>query len=250
MVTGEGFKVKSFNFPVGEMQASVEITGDIRKANMLFEFTKNEDIIELLQVVDALKRQGIAMGNLQMNYIPFSRQDRVNAPGESFSLGVFAELINGCGFEKVLVADPHSDVAAAVIKNCVVLEQYQVFEPILSGEVDFYLISPDAGALKKIFKLAKRSMSIGVIECSKKRDTATGEISGVSVPADDLQGKACYIVDDICDGGRTFTEIAKVLKQKNCGKIVLLVTHGFFTKGLEVFDGLIDEIHTMKGRVK
>ena len=62
-----------------------------------------------------------------------------------------------------------------------------------------------------------------------------------------------YIVDDICDGGRTFIEIAKYLKEADSidsSRIHLMVTHGFFTKGLGVFDGLIDHIYTRKGKIK
>jgi ribose-phosphate pyrophosphokinase len=96
----------------------------------------------------------------------------------------------------------------------------------------FYLVSPDAGSNKKIFDLAK---SIGydgeIIRCDKLRDISTGKIIETIVYHDDLCGKDAIIVDDILDGGKTFIEIAKVLKQKNVGKIYLIVTHGIFSNG-------------------
>ena len=59
-----------------------------------------------------------------------------------------------------------------------------------------------------------------------------------------LKGKIAIISDDICDGGMTFIGIAKALRALNCEHIVLYVTHGIFSKGLSVFDGLIDQIFT------
>ena len=103
--------------------------------------------------------------------------------------------------------------------------------------------------MKKIRKCVTTE-TIEVVECSKLRNINTGEIRGTKVHSTGFLNHDCVIVDDICDGGRTFIEIAKVLKQKGAGKIKLYVTHGIFSKGLDVFDGLIDEIYTMKGRVK
>ncbi len=251
MISGIGFNVKKFNFPCGEMQVQIFLEDKgLETADVIFEFEKNEDIVELMLVSDALRRMGINLGVLHIPYVPFSRQDRVNARGESLSLKVFCDLVNSLNYTKVWVSDPHSDVTSALLDRCFVKEQYKSFESAFEDKKDFYLISPDAGALKKIYKLAKLVNPLDVIECTKVRNTMNGEITGVKVHASDLEGRDCFIVDDICDGGRTFIEIAKKLKEINCGKITLMVTHGFFTKGLEVFDGIIDEVITMKGRVK
>lgn len=215
-----------------------------------FDFTRNEDIIELLLVVDAIKRTGAHLGRLIMPYVPFGRQDRVANPGEAFSLKVFADLINNLGFVQVVITDPHSEVTPALFNNCKVIHQHEIFAPMLANQKDFVLVSPDGGALKKIYKLAEKVNCHSVIEFSKHRNVKTGEITGVQTPWIDLNAKDCVIVDDICDGGRTFVEIAKVLQRMKAGKITLMVTHGFFTQGLQVFDGLIDEIYTRKGRVK
>jgi ribose-phosphate pyrophosphokinase len=248
MIKTEGFSYEKFNFPVGEMHIKVANLGLEPKVEMSFE--RNEEIVELLLINDALSRMDRRIKVLSIPYVPFGRQDRVAVPGECFSLAVFAQIINQINAENVVVYDPHSDVTTALINNCAVVKQWQIFKPMLEGKSDFLLISPDGGALKKIYELASRVECFAVTECSKMRDVKTGTISGVQVHSNDLFKKDCYIVDDICDGGRTFIEIAKVLKEKNCGKIILMVTHGFFTKGLEVFDGLIDEIYTMRGKVK
>lgn len=246
---------KMFKFPCGEMHVQYEKTEciDCDEVDIYFNFENMDDIFELLLCANALKHQEIKINILDISYVPFGRQDRINNEGECFSLEVFADLINSIGAKKVIVIDPHSDVTTALIKNCVVIQQHEVFKHYFFGKDNFYLVSPDGGALKKIYKLAKEVDCLGVIECSKKRNTKTGEITGVEVHLPvSLINEDCYIVDDICDGGRTFIEIAKEIKKCSTftGKIILMITHGFFTKGLEVFDNLIDEIYTLKGRIK
>jgi len=109
----------------------------------------------------------------------------------------------------------------------------------------FFLVSPDAGSNKKIFDLAK---SIGydgeIIRCDKLRDISTGKIIETVVYKDDLLGKDAIIIDDIIDGGKTFIEIAKCLKQKNVGKIYLVVTHGIFSAGHSELGDYFDGIYT------
>lgn len=249
MIRTKGFTHSRFNFPCGEMHVKILTVKDV-PLSIVFEFEKNEDIIELLLVCDAVKRIGRTISELEIPYVPFSRQDRVAVEGECFSLHVFAGLINGLGIKKVTVIDPHSDVSSALINNVVIVKQHNVFYGLLKNKRDLWLVSPDAGALKKTYQLADRVKTLGVIECSKRRDVRDGKIIGAYIPQIRLHGKDCYIVDDICDGGRTFIEIARELKTRDCGRIILLVTHGFFTKGLKVFDGLIDQIYTLKGRVK
>jgi ribose-phosphate pyrophosphokinase len=243
-----------FKFPVGEMQVNVEYErpydSAVHAVNVTFTFTKNEDIIELMLFVDACKRQGMVLGTLTMPYVPFSRQDRKNAIGESFSLAVFCNLINSLNFFQVVVHDPHSDVTPALLNNCFVREQHTMLKPILDknlGAQPFYLVSPDAGALKKIYKLAKmfdNNRMIGVIECGKKRDTSTGDITGTVIYRTQplVPQVPCVMIDDICDGGRTFVELGKALKAKGAERVHLYVTHGFFTKGLDVFNGIVDVV--------
>ena len=62
---------------------------------------------------------------------------------------------------------------------------------------DVLLISPDGGALKKIYKVSEYLGGVEVVECSKSRDVKTGKLSGFKVYAEDLQQKSCLIVDDI-----------------------------------------------------
>lgn len=253
---------KTFNFPVGEMQVTLKdvIALDL---SMTFTFEKNEDIIELLLFCDAAKRQNHRLAQITIPYIPFGRQDRCNQPGEAFSLKVFCDLINSLNFDSVVVHDPHSDVAPALLNRCTVHEQHELLDPLILNHVPepFYLVAPDAGALKKTHKLAKHLSLVhpclGVIESSKIRDTKTGDITGTVVHQAKLDTYTVntnlygadlityVIVDDIIDGGRTFIELAKELRSLGAENIHLYATHGFFTKGKQVFDGLIDEVHVL-----
>lgn len=252
-----GFEYEKFKFPAGEQHVRLKNFSTGSRVSIIWEPSTNistdisEEIIELLLLANAVKHASLKLEYLNIKYLPFGRQDRIAIKGECFSLEVMADLINSIGASVVTLVDPHSDVAPALIKNSVVESQDQVFENLFLDKEDFYLISPDGGALKKIYKLASKvNCCSDVVECSKLRNVTTGEITGVRVNYGDLGGKDCYIIDDICDGGRTFLEVAKELRQKNCGKVILCVTHGLFTKGLSVFDGIIDEIYTYEGKIK
>jgi ribose-phosphate pyrophosphokinase len=109
---------------------------------------------------------------------------------------------------------------------------------------DALLISPDGGALKKIYKVSEALNGMEVVECSKSRDVKTGRLSGFKVYADDLQGRSCILVDDICDGGGTFIGLAKELKAKNAGALYLAVSHGVFSKGTDLLTEVFDHIFT------
>src|SRR3989344_9679757 len=128
--------------------------------------------------------------------------------GEPLSIKVFAKILNSLDLNKVIVFDAHSDVSVALLNKCQNIPNHEMVKHFLKefDLTDFTLVSPDLGAYKKVDKLAqkiayKKEIATGL----KIRDLATGQIIKSDVNTDDLQGKACIIVDDICDGGRTFT---------------------------------------------
>ena len=194
------------------------------------------DIMQLMLCIDALGHLGVPAGSVHvvLPYIPYARQDRVCDAGESFSLRVFSKLLNSLGLGKVTMVDAHSDVAPALIDNSVNVSNCAYVRQALEdiGGTDVLIVSPDSGANKKVHKLVK-DLGTGntVIACDKERDPATGALSGFQVFADDLGGRDCLIVDDICDGGRTFIGVATELRKKNAGDIYLFVTHGIFSAG-------------------
>ena len=173
------------------------------------------------------------------------------AKGESFALKLFCDLINSLNVEKVTIFDPHSDVAPALLNNVVVLKQvdiinrFQSFINRVLAANNGVFVSPDAGANKKTSEIAKYFNHREFIRADKLRNLETGEILETIVYKDDLTGKTVFIADDICDGGRTFIELAKSLKSKGADKVILYVTHGIFSKGTEtILNSGIDEIYT------
>lgn len=251
------FGVKMFLFPGGEVGIRVEVENFVYRAikapyqTIVARLRTANDVMALVMVTDAVRRLDPDTPlRLFMPYTPYARQDRVCNPGESFSLKAFANLINGLGFERVTVVDPHSDVVGAVLDNVRIISQFDVINKydqfikvVMTGRSVF--VSPDAGANKKTSELAKFFNHDSFVRADKLRNLLTGDIKETIVYADDLSGLTTVICDDICDGGRTFIELAKVLKAKGAAKVILYVTHGIFSKGIEpLIKGGIDEIYT------
>lgn len=199
----------------------------------------------LLVAVDALKHLQAASISVFMPYFPAARQDRLMVPGEALTVKVYADVLNSLGLRRITVFDPHSEVTPAVLNNCETLSNHRFVKVAASSLADDYvLVSPDGGALKKVYKLAPALGGKEVVECSKTRDVTTGALSGFKVYADDLSGKTCLVVDDICDGGGTFLGLAEALKAKGAAKLILVVSHGIFSKGFEKLNALYDHIFT------
>ncbi|RLK06841.1 ribose-phosphate diphosphokinase [Tenacibaculum discolor] len=203
------------------------------------------DIGTLLLATNALKNMEIKKLHVVLPYFPAARQDRLMVSGEPLSVKVYADIINAQNFESVTVFDPHSEVTPALLNNCRVIDNHKFIELITQQLSDnLLLISPDGGALKKIYKVAAYLQNYEVVECSKSRNVKTGQLTGFKVYADDLQGKDCLIVDDICDGGGTFLGLAKELKAKNAGNLYLAISHGIFSKGFDELQKHFTKIFT------
>lgn len=206
------------------------------KVMVAARISSSDDVMRIMLIADALDRiKMVKEKHLFIPFVPYARQDHVVSKGEAFSLKVFARMINSCGFDEVTVFDPHSDVVAALIDNVQVHSNLRLVKMVLEGKKDYWLASPDAGAYKKIGKLADElGYDKQIISCGKVRDPRPenkGKILGMSVPNVDLEGKDVYIIDDIVEGGRTFITLAKELRKQNVGKVYLIVSHGVFSQG-------------------
>ncbi len=232
---GEEIQFESFIFSGGEPHIKIIPNFDKSKeVTITHRLNSFNDLGLLCLAVDALQRMEVKLDNLVIPYFPAARQDRVMIKGEPLSVKVYANIINNLNFKKVIIFDAHSEVTPAVLNNCEVISNHKFIQKIIK-EIgnEVLLISPDGGSLKKIYKVSEFLGGVDVIECSKSRDVKTGKLTGFKVYADDLQGKDCLIVDDICDGGGTFIGLADELKNKNAGKLYLAVSHGIFSKGFE-----------------
>ncbi|MFB9077787.1 ribose-phosphate diphosphokinase [Flavobacterium procerum] len=239
----EEIKFQSFTFSGGEPHIKINPDFDVnQKVTITHRLNSFNDLGLLCITVDALRRMDVKIIDLFIPYFPAARQDRVMIPGEPLSVKVYADIINAMQLNKVFVFDAHSEVTPALLNNSTVIPNYTFIKEVLNkiGQ-NVKLISPDGGALKKIYKVSEYLGGVEVVECSKSRDVKTGKLSGFKVYEEDLQGMDCLIVDDICDGGGTFVGLAEELKKKNAGKLYLAVSHGIFNKGFEVlncFDGI------------
>lgn len=255
LVNDNPVEVKWWTFPAGErccrideclpLAASDEVIVDL-------SFKGSDDLVDMMLLVNAVRQiHPLVSIDLKVPYFPFARQDRMMTLGEPHALQVVVQMIKACKFRLVLTMDVHSDVVAGMFDPGTVgnVTQEMLWGPVMKSQFkdkEAYLVSPDAGALKKIYKLAKYT-GLPVIEAGKVRDVSTGEIVKTQIQQRDVSEDATFIVvDDICDGGRTFIELAKAIREEYpaIGKLILCVSHGIFSKGLEVLD-CFDQIHTI-----
>ena len=220
---------------------------------LVWLYEKGEEFI-LPLIVDAIAHAKYDISNISLfiPYVPYARQDRICNKGESFALKVFTQMINGIGFKEVITMDNHSDVSSALINKVYNIDKCEIFDRLEMIDNVFVnnkttLVAPDAGSEKSVFKLAQ-FLELPIVQALKIRDVKTKEIIRTDFIAndEDINGKDLLIVDDICDGGRTFIQLAKEIKSNYTPKsISLYITHGIFTYGLEqILDGgFIDHIY-------
>lgn len=237
----ENYYPKTIMFSGGEVHVTLpqSLPSTIDSYLIKAKLKTSQDVMELLMVKNAMDvKYGSIDCVLRLPYLPYARQDRVCSQGEALSIKVMSQLINSMSFNKVITCDNHSDVATALIDGCVDIPSYSLMAKSseihnLLTKTKISLCSPDAGANKKTFAVAKNYGGIPVIRADKIRDVLTGEITGTEVYCGDLDGQCVMIIDDICDGGMTFIKLAEALKEKNAGPLFLYVTHGIFSKGME-----------------
>lgn len=182
---------------------------------------------------------------LYLPYIPNARMDRVKNPDEVFTLKWFANFINALNFYMVIVLDPHSSVAAALINDVYVLQPSTYIKAAIDiiNDDNLLLCYPDEGAAKRYSDLMGREYVFGI----KHRDWRTGKIERLELTTPEkVSGRAVLIVDDICSRGGTFTHTAAALKSAGAKSIYLYVTHCENTifNGSVLTDGMIDRVFT------
>ena len=221
---------------------------------IISRFNSFEDLELIICATKALRNLKIKEIHLYIPYILGARSDRQFVTGgTSYLRDVIAPILNSLNFEEVICLDAHSDVASACINNLVVESNCNFAAKAIAdiksnSNQEIMVISPDAGALKKIYKVVDHIQFKGtVVVCSKHRDS-DGKLSKTIVPLDTLEDHQFVIIDDICDGGRTFINIAQEIRRLydglpwNC-KIYLIVTHGIFSAGFDELSKWVDKIY-------
>lgn len=195
-----------------------------QKAEIIWRFENNEELVVLYYLVRHLQNKGITDIFLKLPYIPNARQDRVKQQEDVFTLKYFSMMINELNFKSVTVLDPHSYVSEALIDHICIETPGKYVEKVLEqigNEVLFFY--PDEGAMKRYSAMFNKPYVFGI----KKRDWETGEILGLSVSGQTelIKDSTILIVDDICSRGGTFYYSAKALKDLGAKDIYLYVSH-------------------------
>ena len=201
----------------------------------------------------ALRNTGIKNIQLYTPYFMGARSDRRFTEGDANYLKqVICPIINSQKFESVTILDPHSDVLEACLDNFVKISNHDIVKQALTAidnkndaQDRIVLVSPDAGAYKKIFDVAQKFGINKIITATKVRDVRTGKILHTEIPTLDQHEDLQYvIIDDICDGGRTFLELAKAIHDSRpTAKVYLVVTHGIFSNGFLELSKEIEKIY-------
>jgi ribose-phosphate pyrophosphokinase len=209
-------------------------------------FENESELIHVAQLKELIiSFYANAQVSLYLPYLPYARQDKIVSNDATFALTTFANLINSLCFSSVSMVDPHSDKALKLINRSIAIDPFDAIMPALVA-TEAIACFPDHGAE------ARYSSKIGQknkLVLDKVRDQLTGEITGLSIIGD-VQPTRYLIIDDICDGGRTFIEAAKALYAAGALEVNLYITHGIFSKGTQVLrDAGIKRIFTYKGEI-
>jgi ribose-phosphate pyrophosphokinase len=224
-------KYKISKFPDGQQDVTITKLGvitplkPVNEVTIKSSFNNFKDLELIICATKALRNLKVERIHLYVPYILGARSDRKFVDGGTSYL---RDVIDNSWFIKIALTK-HNQIS-------------------LQNAVDsFTLISPDAGALKKIYNLAEKiGYKRDILIASKYRDIETGKILSTNVPlnAGEHTNNNFLIVDDICDGGRTFIEIAKAIHEmRPHAKVSLAITHGIFSAGYYELSKHIEHIY-------
>ena len=252
-------KYKISRFPDGQQSITLDMVDADLPNKITVSITSRFNSFKDLEIIIAANqalREFSYVENVKLNvpYFLGARSDRKFEAGTSNYLKtVICPIINAQNFSRVTVLDPHSDVLEACLNNYHKHNNHRLVKDALTkidnkdgAQSRICLVSPDAGAYKKIFDVAKEFKIDNIITATKVRDVRSGNIIRTEIPTlnqhDDLK---YVIIDDICDGGRTFIELAKAIKgSRPSAKVYLVVTHGIFSAGFKELSQYFEGIYT------
>ena len=192
----------------------------------------NDSLMEVLVMVDALKRASAARITAAIPYFGYARQDRrPRSARVPISAKVVADMLMTVGIDRVMVMDLHADQIQGFF-NIPVDNIYAT--PILLGDLwkqnydDLLVVSPDVGGVVRARAIAKRLDSdLAIID--KRRPKAN--VSEVMNIIGDVDGRTCVIMDDIVDTANTLCKAAAALKEHGAKKVVAYCTHPVLSGG-------------------
>jgi len=219
-----------------DMEVFVEIQENMRGEDVYViqstSFPANDNLMELLILVDALKRSMARRITAVMPYFGYARQDRRPGPRTPISAKLVANLIERAGVDRVMTVDLHAgqiqgffdiptdNLFAAPVMTRDILERYDVSK--------LMVVSPDVGGVVRARALAKR-FNVPIAICDKRRERP-GESEVMNVIGD-VRGKCCLLVDDIVDSGGTLINAANALLEAGALEVLAYLTHGVLSGG-------------------
>lgn len=215
------------NFSDGEI--NVQINENVRGSDVFVVQSTcmpvNNNLMELLLMIDALKRASAARITAVMPYYGYARQDRKAAPRVPISARLVADLLEAVGVHRVLTIDLHAGQIQGFF-NIPVDHLYA--SPVLVDYVkkeylnDLVIVSPDAGGAERARAFAKRlDASLAIID--KRREKAN--VSEVMNVIGDVRGKNALLFDDMIDTAGTITHAATALKENGAKKVIAACAH-------------------------
>ena len=185
----------------------------------------NDNIMELLLVIDALKRSSAKTITAVIPYFGYARQDRKVAPRTSISAKVVANLISNAGATRVVTVDLHAGQIQGFfdmpVDNLYTAPLFAKYIKKLNSK-KLICVSPDVGGVARTRALATRiKADLAIID---KRRPAPGKSEVMNIIGD-VKNKTCIIVDDIIDSGGTIVNAADALKRNGANEVYVFITH-------------------------
>jgi len=187
----------------------------------------NDNVMELLMMIDAMRRASAARITAVIPYFGYARQDRrPRSTRVPISAKVVANMIGKCGADRVLTMDLHADQ----IQGFFDIPVDNVYSsPVLLGDIwrqkyeDMIVVAPDVGGVVRARAIAKRLDDADLAIIDKRRPRAN--VSEVMNIIGEVKGRSCVLIDDLVDTAGTLGHAAKALKDEGAKKVVAYVTH-------------------------
>ncbi|MBP8931253.1 MAG: ribose-phosphate pyrophosphokinase [Paracoccus sp.] len=222
-------RVERFN----DQEIFIEVYENVRGEDMyIIQPTSNpanDNLMELLIMTDALKRSSASRITAVIPYFGYARQDRRTKARTPISAKLVANLLTQAGVDRILTLDLH----AAQIQGFFDIPVDNLYAaPVFALDIkhhfrnrlsDLMVVSPDVGGVARARELAQRiGAPLAIVD---KRREKPGEIAEMTVIGE-VAGKACIIVDDICDTAGTLCKAAQVLTEHGATEVHAYITHG------------------------
>ncbi|HEX2726151.1 MAG TPA: ribose-phosphate pyrophosphokinase [Beijerinckiaceae bacterium] len=219
-----------------DMEIFVEILENVRGEDVFVlqstSFPANDHLMELLIMIDALRRASARRITAVIPYFGYARQDRKTAARTPISAKLVANLITHAGVDRVLTVDLH----AGQIQGFFDIPTDNLFgAPVMVRDVkdrmnatDKIVVSPDVGGVVRARALAKRiDAPLAIVD--KRRERA-GESEVMNIIGE-VEGRSCILVDDIVDSGGTLCNAAEALLAEGAKDVYAYITHGVLSGG-------------------